>query len=254
MQKFFVNTNQIDTENNIIKIEGEDVNHIKNVLRCVVGEKIEVCEKSENPSKYICEIAGFEQNQVRCNIVNKIEDNNESNVKLHIFQGLPKAEKMELIIQKCTELGVCEFIPTQMNRCVVKMSGKDQEKKISRWQKIAEVASKQCGRDIIPNIRNITSLKEIASEINNYDIMLLAYENENENFLKDIIKNIKLENKEINIGIIIGPEGGIEEKEVELLENAGAKVVSLGKRILRTETVAMVLTSIIMYELGDVGG
>ena len=254
MQKFFVNTNQIDTENNIIKIEGEDVNHIKNVLRCVVGEKIEVCEKSENPSKYICEIAGFEQNQVRCNIVNKIEDNNESNVKIHIFQGLPKAEKMELIIQKCTELGVCEFIPTQMNRCVVKISGKDQDKKISRWQKIAEVASKQCGRDIIPNIRNITSLKEIASEINNYDIMLLAYENENENFLKDIIKNIKLENKEINIGIIIGPEGGIEEEEVELLENAGAKVVSLGKRILRTETVAMVLTSIIMYELGDIGG
>ena len=116
------------------------------------------------------------------------------------------------------------------------------------------MASKQCGRDIIPTVRNITSLKEVATQINNYDIMLLAYENENENFLKDIIKNIKLENKEINIGIIIGPEGGIEEKEVELLENAGAKVISLGKRILRTETVAMVLTSIIMYELGDIGG
>ena len=254
MQKFFVNTNQIDTENNIIKIEGEDVNHIKNVLRCVIGEKIEVCEKSEEPSKYVCEIASFESNQVKCSIIDKINNNNESNVKIHIFQGLPKAEKMELIIQKCTELGVCEFIPTQMNRCVVKISGKDQDKKISRWQKIAEVASKQCGRDIIPTVRNITSLKEVATQINNYDIMLLAYENENENFLKDIIKNIKLENKEINIGIIIGPEGGIEEKEVELLENAGAKVISLGKRILRTETVAMVLTSIIMYELGDIGG
>lgn len=254
MQKFFVNTNQIDIENNTIKIEGEDVKHIKNVLRCTVGEKIEICEKTEKPSKYVCEIEGFEQNEVRCSIVNKIEDNNESNIKIHIFQGLPKAEKMELIIQKCTELGVCEFIPTQMNRCVVKISGKDQEKKISRWQKIAEVASKQCGRDVIPHIRNIMSIKEVASEINNYDMFLLAYENENETFLKDIIRNIKLENKEIKIGIIIGPEGGIEEKEVELLENAGAKVISLGKRILRTETVAMVLTSIIMYELGDIGG
>ena len=96
-----MNTNQIDIENNIIKIEGEDVNHIKNVLRCVVGEKIEICEKSENPSKYVCKIENFEQNEVRCSIVNKIEDNNESNIKIHIFQGLPKAEKMELIIQKC---------------------------------------------------------------------------------------------------------------------------------------------------------
>lgn len=255
MQKFFVETNQIDKENGIIKIEGEDVNHIKNVLRCNIGEKIEICEKSDNPVKYVCEILELAQKQIMCKIIEKIDRSNEANIKIHIFQGFPKAEKMELIIQKCTELGVYEFIPTQMNRCVVKLNNKDMEKKISRWQKIAEVAAKQSGRDIIPHIRNKMTIKEIASEINDYDIIIVAYENELENGLKNVIKEIKqTDNKYLNIGIIIGPEGGIEEQEIDSLKQAGAKIISLGNRILRTETVAMIMSGIIMYELGDIGG
>ena len=246
MMKFFVNNENIVNEK--IKISGSDVNHIKNVLRMKVGEKIEICN-NETSMNYICTLTEIEKNYVIADIVQELTSNTEGNVKLHIFQGLPKADKMELIIQKGTELGVSKFVPVQLKRSIVKISGKDAEKKLLRWQKIAEVAAKQCKRDIIPDVSHIVNINDICEIVSEYDLVLLCYEEENENYIKNELQKIKNSKEKLKIAVIIGPEGGMAEEEVEILEKAGAKVVSLGKRILRTETVALMVSSIIMYEL-----
>ena len=247
MPKFFVAENQIN--NNKITIIGNDVNHIKNVLRQKSGDKITICDISKEQD-YLCEIDKIEEKSIDCNIIEKLENNTESNVKVTIFQGLPKADKMELVIQKSVELGVYDITPLQMKRCVVKLNEKDKAKKIQRWKKISEVAAKQCGRNIIPKINNIVNVKEVCNLCNEYDIVLIAYENEKENTLKKELKNLKkLDKEEIKVAIIIGPEGGIAPEEIEMFEENGAKIITLGNRILRTETVALSVLSIIMYEL-----
>lgn len=246
MGKFFVKTNQIEEKKIIIL--NDDVNHIKNVLRLNILDNIEVCNK-DTGDNYNCQISNISNNQIECEIINKMDSITEGNVKIDVYQGLPKFDKMEFIIQKGTELGVTNFIPVKFNRCIVKIDKKDEEKKLPRWQKISEVASKQSGRDIIPNIEKIVGVKDICDIINKYDIVLLAYEQEKDNYIKNELEKIKNTKMSFNIAIVIGPEGGIEEKEVEILKNAGAKVISLGKRILRTETVCMQMVSIIMYEL-----
>ena len=223
------------------------MNHIKNVLRCQKGEHIEICN-SETSKNYLCEINKIEKEEIECNILENLRSNVETDIKVTIFQGLPKADKMEYIIQKSVELGAYDITPVEMKRCIVKLNEKDKEKKIQRWQKIAEVAAKQCKRDIIPKINNITNVKLICNIIQNYDIILVAYEKEKERTLKSELKKIKEYNQK-NIGIIIGPEGGLDEDDVKLLEESGAKVITLGNRILRTETVALNVFSNIMYEL-----
>ena len=249
MNRFYFDAGNIYDDS--IRIEGKDVNHIKNVLRMKIGDTFTVCN-NENLENYIVKIHSFGNKEILCLIKEKIGSNTESNVKVHIYQGLPKADKMELIIQKSVELGVEKIIPIEMKRCVVKLEGKDKIKKLERWQKIAEVAAKQCGRDIIPEICSIKSIKEISAEFESYDVVLLCYENEKKVFLKDVLKSLEARtlnvDKNLNIAIIIGPEGGIDISEVELMEQSGAKVVSLGNRILRTETVSLSLLSIIMYE------
>ena len=246
MGKFFVKTNQIEDDK--IFILNDDVNNIKNVLRLNISDKIEICNK-DNGENYNCEILNISNNQIECKILCKINSTTEGNVKIDVYQGIPKFDKMELIIQKGTELGVTSFIPVKFNRCIVKIDKKDEDKKISRWQKIAEVASKQSGRDIVPSVEKIVSVKDICDIINKYDIVLLAYELEKDNFIKNELQKIKSSKLNYKIAIVIGPEGGIEENEKALLEESGAKVISLGKRILRTETVCMQMVSIIMYEL-----
>ena len=247
MPKFFVAENQIN--NNRITIIGDDVNHIKNVLRQKSGDKITICDTSKEQD-YLCKIDKIEEKSIDCNIIEKLENNTESNVKVTIFQGLPKADKMELVIQKSVELGVYDITPLQMKRCVVKLNEKDKAKKIQRWQKISEVAAKQCGRNIIPKINNIVNVKEVCNLCNEYDIVLIAYENEKENTLKKELKNLKkLDKEEIKVAVIIGPEGGIAPEEIKMFEENGDKIITLGNRILRTETVALSVLSIIMYEL-----
>ena len=246
MRKFFVKTENINE--NEIMITGTDVNHIKNVLRLAVGEKIQICNQ-ENSQNYICEITSISNESVITRVLEEVNQTVEGNIELHIFQGLPKADKMELIIQKGTELGVCRFIPVAFKRSIVKLTGKDEEKKISRWQKIAEVAAKQSHRDIVPEISSVKKIDKVCDMISDYDIVIVAYENEKENTLKKELQDIKTQNQTFKIAVVIGPEGGIEETEVEQLRHAGAKIVSLGKRILRTETVALSVASIIMYEL-----
>ena len=250
MRKFFVKENQINSE--LITILDEDVNHIKNVLRLNVGENLQICD-IDSSKNYICEILELTAKSVTCKILEEIQSIAEGNVELHIFQGLPKADKMELIIQKGTELGVSEFVPVSFKRSIVKISPKDEKKKIDRWNKISEVAAKQSKRYIIPKVRNVESIKNVCNEIKNYDIVLLAYELEENNYIKNELLKIKNTKENYKIAVIIGPEGGIEKEEVEVLENAGAKVISLGKRILRTETVALQVSSIIMYELENGG-
>lgn len=253
MSKFFVKTEQI--KNNNIIINGDDVNHIINVLRMKKGDEIQVCNQ-ETGDNYNAQITQFTKNEVDCEIIERINKTTESNVNITLFQGLPKFEKMELIIQKNTEVGVKRIVPVIMERTVVKIDEKVASKKLERWQKIAEIAAKQSMRDSIPNIDNITKLKEI--DTTEYDVVLVAYENEEHNKLKDELQKLckKIEgtnsnnNEEnFNIAIVIGPEGGISEKEIELLAEKNAKFVSLGRRILRTETAGLVMTGNILYEL-----
>lgn len=248
MPKFFVNQEQIK-ENNIV-IKGQDVIHIKKVLRAKINDELQICNK-DNGDNFICNIENINTEEIVCKIKHKIKDTVESNVKVTIFQGLPKADKMEYIIQKSVELGVYDITPVEMKRCVVKLNEKDKMKKILRWQKISEVASKQCGRDIIPEVNEIINIKELENLVSIYDVILVAYEDEKQNTLKQQIIDIKnnIQKDEIKIGIVIGPEGGLEKNDVEYLKESGAKVITLGKRILRTETVALNVLSIIMYEL-----
>ncbi len=245
MQKFFVEENQI--ENNKINIIGEDVKHIFNVLRMQKGEQILIGNK-ETLETYLTEIEQIEKEKVVAKIIKKIDTQTESNVEIDLYQGLPKADKMELIIQKTTEIGISKVIPVDMVRCIVKLDEKDVKKKIERWQKIAEGATKQSKRSKIPEIKNKIKIKDLENIIGQYDVFLVAYEEENEITLKQELKKIK-EQEKYKIGILVGPEGGITKEEIEKLKSYNAKVVTLGRRILRTETAPIVLTSNIIYEL-----
>ena len=247
MPKFFVTTDQIKEET--ISIQNEDVNHIKNVLRAKINDKIDICDYNTSKN-YICEIVKIEDKKIECKIIKKVESNVESKIKVSIFQGLPKADKMELVIQKSVELGAFDITPIEMKRCVVKLNEKDKTRKIQRWQKISETAGKQSGRDIIPQINNIINVKKLCEKLGEYDLILVAYENEKENTLKQELKKIKnIKKEEIKIAIIIGPEGGIDNEEIEQFKSCDAKIITLGNRVLRTETVALNMLSIIMYEL-----
>lgn len=246
MPKFFIEANQVLEDK--ITLFGKDVNHIANVLRKKVGDEINICNTSTSEN-FLCQIEEISKDFIICKKQENLQTDTEPTTEITVFQGLPKAEKMELIIQKCTELGAKFFVPVQMERCVVKLDSKSQAKKIERWNKIAETAAKQSGRNFIPKVENLINLQNLLNLIQKYDIVLLAYENEDEFTLKEALKPFK--NREhLKVGIIIGPEGGIDIKELEQMEKAGAKIITLGKRILRTETVALAVTSIIMYELG----
>ena len=244
MYKFFVSEEQI--QNGEIKVIGDDLNHIRNVLRLKESDEILLCNRN-NGVNYNTKINEINKEFIKCKIISEESGCSECNVRVDIFQGLPKFDKMEFIIQKSVELGVNNIYPLELERCIVKIDDKSKVKKIERWQKIAEVAAKQSKRDRIPEIKNIIDLEKVCKNIGNYDKIIVAYENETKNTLKDELKKLD-RNKELNIGIIIGPEGGLTEEEVNKLITCGAKVVTLGKRILRTETASLVILSDIGYE------
>jgi 16S rRNA (uracil1498-N3)-methyltransferase len=248
MYKFFVNENQI-AESNVL-ITGDDVNHIKNVLRLQIGEEIQICNIDKSKT-YITQITAIESNKICTKIIKECEETRETKILLHIFQGLPKQEKMEQIIQKSTEIGVTDITPLKMERCVVKLDNKTEAKKIERWQKIAEVAAKQSKRDKIPTIHSCVSMKNIYEKIEKYDIVIVAYEEERNTSIKKVLKSINKEDVH-SIAVIIGPEGGISQEEISLLKSIkNVKIVTLGKRILRTETAPLVLASVVMYEFDE---
>ena len=245
MQRFFVETYQIEEENHCIHVTGADVNHIKNVLRMKQGEELWISDGGTK--EYRCEIESLGDEEVLLHIIYAQEPNYELPNRIYLFQGLPKADKMELIIQKAVELGAYEIIPVETKRCVVKLDGKKAAKKVERWQQIAESAAKQSKRMLIPNVHQVLSFKEALKYAESMDIRLIPYE---------LAKGMQ-ETKEIlaaieqgqSIGIFIGPEGGFEEKEVEAAISEGAKPITLGKRILRTETAGLAILSVLMFQL-----
>lgn len=246
MPKFFVSHDKI-TENQII-IDTEDVAHISRVLRLGEGDEITVCDS--HGTDYDAEIMSLEQNRIVCKINSKSASASEPNIKVTLFQGLPKASKMEYIIQKTTELGIHEIVPAKLSRCVVKIDNKkDEAKKLDRWQKIAVSAAKQSGRGIIPEISPIMSIDEIIEKSKEFDLFFVPYECEEQKTLKDTL----LSKKDIKtVGFLIGPEGGFDIAETEKIRNAGIATVTLGKRILRTETAGEAVLAMTMYEIGDI--
>ncbi|MCC8161069.1 MAG: 16S rRNA (uracil(1498)-N(3))-methyltransferase [Oscillospiraceae bacterium] len=246
MPKFFVTRDKI-TENQII-IDSEDVTHISRVLRLNRGDVITVCDGGG--TDYDAEIVRMEQKSIICAVKDKRKSNSEPNIEVTLFQGLPKASKMEYIIQKTTELGICEITPLKLNRCVVRIDNqKDAKKKIDRWQKISESAAKQSGRGVIPQITEIMTLDEVIEKSKEFDLFFVPYECEEQKTLKEVLlakPNIK------KVGFVIGPEGGFDMAETEKLRANGIETVTLGRRILRTETAGEAVLAMTMYEIGDI--
>ena len=246
VNRFFVDENNIDDE--YIEIESEDVKHIKNVLRLEIGDEIEVSNKVG--TDYICKISEMNKERVICKILDCSKSLGESSIDIVLFQGLPKSTKMELIIQKSTELGVKKIVPLVTSRCVTKINDtKKEDKKIERWSKIAEEAAKQSKRGIIPEISSVMNFKEALEHLKDEEVVIVPYESEENLGIKKVLKECT--GKKINV--IIGPEGGFDESEIESLKNINAHIVTLGPRILRTETAGFTTTALILYELGDLG-
>lgn len=248
MDRFFVGKNNINLENKTCIIEGEDVKHISKVLRCRIGEELEICDNDNN--EYICEITNIDKSQVELNIVEVVDIKRESDLKIKVYQGLPKGPKMEMILQKLTEVGVDEIILVQTKRTVVKVDDKKEDKKIERWERIIYEAAKQSKRGKIPKLRGVLSFKEALADMKENDFNIAPYENERTKSIKQAIKGVDIK----NIGIFVGPEGGFEDTEIKVIEEIGGQSVSLGPRILRTETASLVASSIVLYELSDLGG
>lgn len=240
MYNFFVNAD--NKKENRYFIMGDDYNHIKNVLRMTVGEQFLV---SCNDISDLCEIESFESDTVVVKIIEKNYQSTNLPIKIHLFQGLPKSDKLELIIQKAVELGVATVTPVSMKRSIVKIDDKKKKSKQERWQAIATAAAKQSKRTSVPEVCDIISYKEFIERAKDLDLLLVPYEcAEGMSATKTALSEIK---SGMNIGIIIGPEGGFEGKEVDAALSIGGKVISLGSRILRTETAA--ITSIAMCML-----
>lgn len=244
MYRFFVEPSQIQDKR--IVITGRDVNHIKNVLRMKIGEEIAVSNGIDS-REYRCGIEEYTEDEVICTLRFIKEDGVELSSKIYLFQGLPKADKMELVIQKAVELGVYEVIPVAAKRCVVKLDNKKAAAKISRWQSIAEAAAKQSKRSVIPTVHDVMSMGEAIAYAKDMDVRLIPYElAEDMGHTKALIEAVSAGS---SIAVFIGPEGGFEESEVQAAVSAGIEPITLGRRILRTETAGMTVLSWLMYQL-----
>jgi 16S rRNA (uracil1498-N3)-methyltransferase len=244
MNQFFVETSQIQDKK--IVITGKDVNHIKNVLRMKIGEEVSI-SNGEDGKEYRGIIKEFLDDEVICDLAFIKEDGVELPSKVYLYQGLPKADKMELIIQKAVELGVYEIIPVATKRAVVKLDEKKSKSKIARWQAISESAAKQSKRAIIPKVADVLSFKEALKDCQKAHVKVIPYElAEGMEKTKEIISGLKPGQ---DVAIFIGPEGGFEETEINAAMEAQITPVTLGKRILRTETAGFTILSWIMYQL-----
>lgn len=237
MFNFFVDKNNCNDGK--YYISGTDFNHIKNVLRMKTGDEFLIsCDGKSD----LCRLEAYEADLAIAQIVEENYSDNELPIRIHLFQGLPKNDKMELIIQKCVELGVSDITPVEMSRCVVRLEEKKKNSKQTRWQAIAESAAKQSKRNIVPTVHSVIPFSQAIKS--SADIMIIPYENEDGmaatvSVLKDIKHNM-------TVGIFIGPEGGFDEKEIELARENGGRIISLGKRILRTETAAITAVGMCM--------
>ena len=244
MYQFFVEPGQIQDRK--ITITGSDVNHIRNVLRMKPGEEIAVSDGIDG-REYHCGIEAFTEHEVICSLRFIKEDAVELPSRIYLFQGLPKADKMELIVQKAVELGAYEVIPLAVRRCVVKLDAKKAAGKVIRWQGIAEAAAKQSRRGIIPQVQPVMSMREAVEYARAMDSKLIPYElAEDMRHTRQIIEAVK---PGTDIAVFIGPEGGFEQEEIRMALQAGIEPVTLGRRILRTETAGLTVLSWLMYHL-----
>ncbi len=243
MYHFFVMPEQI--ADGCAVITGQDVNHIKNVLRMKQGQQIGVRDGISR--SYICELERFEPDKIYARILSEETGFTELPAKLYLFQGLPKSDKMELVIQKAVELGACGVIPVNTRRTVVKLDKKKSEVKGKRWNAIAESAAKQSGRMEIPRVYGVMSLKEALEFASTLDFNLIPYElAEGMDETREILNCVR---PGMSVGIFIGPEGGFDMEELEEAKSAGLHPITLGRRILRTETAGMAVLSILMFQL-----
>ncbi len=248
MYQFFVEENQINKVEKQIIILGDDVNHMKNVLRMKPGEEFLV-SNGQDDLEYHCTIEEFSWDQVLCQILFVKEANVELSGKIYLFQALPKADKMELIIQKAVELGAYQIVPVATKRCVVKLDEKKARAKVQRWQEIAKAAAKQSKRAVIPEVTEPMSLEKALKLAEELDVRLIPYEMaEGMQETKRLISQI---HSGQSIGIFIGPEGGFDPKEIEGAMAHHVLPITLGKRILRTETAGLAIISWIMYQLEE---
>ncbi len=243
MHRFFADPSQIK-EKEII-LTGTDVNHIRNVLRMHTGEEILI--SNGQGTDYHCRLGNIDETSVTASIMWRLDGNAELPVTITLFQGLPKGDKLEFIIQKCVELGAARIVPVRTRRTIVKLDAKKEQAKRKRWMGISESAAKQSGRGIVPEIGQVTDFSEAVKEARSMDVCLIPYElAKGIEHTREVCTAIKLGQ---SVGIFIGPEGGFEEEEVSMAIEAGAIPLTLGKRILRTETAGMALISVLAYLL-----
>ncbi len=242
MPRYFIKPEDMHGET--VFIRDEDAKHLGGVLRAKEGDIVEVCDG--RGMDYSCVIKEVGKTEILMEIESARPTESEPKTKITLFQGLPKADKMELIIQKCVEIGVWRIVPVAAERSVVRLEGKDAGKKLERWRKISLSAAKQSGRGIIPEIGEIVSFKEAVKMAACFDGAAIPYEKEEKNGIKEYANSFDGS----SLGLFIGPEGGFDDREIEFAVKNNISPVTLGKRILRTETAAMVSAAILLYELG----
>lgn len=251
MYQFFVEPGQINMADKSVVILGGDVNHIRNVLRMRVGEEFDV-SNGQDGRVYRCAVAAFEEDRVLCELRFIKEDNVELPSRVYLFQALPKADKMEFIIQKAVELGVYQVIPVEARRCIVKLDDRKAASKLARWQGIAEAAAKQSRRAAVPEIKQVVSFEEAVDCAARMPVRLIPYElAEGMGRTRDLFEALRPGE---DIAVFIGPEGGFDPAEVKLAAEKGIEPITLGRRILRTETAGMTVLSWIVYQLEGVQG
>lgn len=250
MYHFFVDPSQICDKR--VTITGEDVIHIKNAIRLKPGDEISVSNGADG-REYRCGIDEITDREVRCTLRFIKEDGVELPSKVYLFQGLPKGDKMELVIQKTVELGVYEIIPVAMRRCVVKLDGKKSQAKASRWQAVAEAAAKQSRRGVVPHVHDVMEYGEALEYAKNMDVKLVPYEMEDTldgaSGMAGTRKVVSALSPGQSVAVFIGPEGGFAEEEIAAAIAFGMKPITLGRRILRTETAGMTVMAWLMYQL-----
>jgi 16S rRNA (uracil1498-N3)-methyltransferase len=245
MYRFFVDKNNIFEDK--IAVEGPDVNHIKNVLRMKIGETVLLSDGEDR--EYICEISEIEEDRVLARIVDIEGPSRELSIKVTLFQGLPKGDKMETVIQKMVELGGYSIVPVATKRSIVKLDAKKAKAKVARWNAISESAAKQSKRGIVPEVLDVMTFGEAINIAKDFDKILIPYEEaENMDYTRKVVESIEPGD---SVAVFIGPEGGFAPEEVEKAIDAGAKSITLGRRILRTETAGMALMSVLMYSMEE---
>lgn len=240
MDRIFVN--ELDGEFAII--DGDDYNHLVNVLRFQLGDKLEI---AYNGKIYLANIIEIENKSLEIELLEELDINNEAKTKITLFQGIAKGNRMDYVFQKGTEIDISSFSVFTSERSIVKLNDRNKKTRKERWEKIIEAAGKQSFRNIIPKFNGFYEFEEMLEELNRFPLIIAPYESEEEKTLKEILKTERYG----EIAIVIGPESGFESSEIEKMKNIGANIITLGPRILRTETAGPLTSGLILYEYGD---